>query len=285
MTRSKIVEIIEQEIESLILEQQGIKPFHILAACAFFATRYIKDKEQQQLPQTMVSSTSMQAGDRFIKGGKSSKPEKTKISSDGSIVWSRVTVGHSGGESERTTERKFLTKQNEMNSMLYALDNLLMYAKAGSSSYDKQNKFVKKILLAAKRLSQASPGQYDLKKLSLIGQKTQVIMDSKIESNTLSDVDSKEASKSSSTGRRLKDFLITTTVKYLSGPLATKSPGSFAGMEAKVSSHHLKYVRSFGSKGLLGALRDQSAPSSLGGSGVFDQSTADFKKQLDKATS
>ena len=248
MRRSDLIKLIKEELGAIISEQSTPSKEHILAACAIFANKYVKGKEQQQLPRTIMMNTSMQEGDRYTPSGKSTKPKKLKVSKDGSVVYRKSKIGHLASPDAKTTKSQILTKKNAMNRMIDAVGSLLLYGKGNSNRYDKENQYVKKILEMASRLSQAQPGQYDLKKWTSIAQQTEVAGDSIIESNFLSRRESESTTniaKDGSThhesyqGAEVEDFLLSTTVEYLTGPLSTKTPGDFSGLKGQASKQHL----------------------------------------------
>lgn len=279
MRRSDLIRLIKEELGLVILEQQGADRVRILAACAGFALKFVKGKENKQLPITIMDSKTATKGDRSNPKAKSSKPIK-KTSATGATIISKVSIGGLGDASRQVTGRKIITKSNDMNLMLDALGQLLRYAKSGSGFVSKKNKFVKQIQGFAKKLT---PEQ--IKKLAPMAKGSEVLTDSVdsvyFRSNREKSVNKNSDEQIGATGAETEDFMLSTHVKYLTGPLATFKAGQYAGIEEKVKSHHKKYEDSFGKDSLLGALRSMKL--STPDVNVFSTSQGEFKRKLDKA--
>jgi hypothetical protein len=302
VNKKKFVQIIKEETINVLKEGGGVitpgnpkdlDKRYIIAAAAFFAQRHVKGKEQEQVPVTIMSNTTIQEGDHFLKGGKSSKPAKIKRGKGNSVTFRKVRVGAKWDyDNWRTIKSLIKSPENEMNKKIDAVRGCLMYGKGDAGLMDSKNPFVVQIVKLARALSKAVKGQYPLKKWLNLGLATDVAGDSHIESNFLSrdhvetnkkTVDGKVTKNDKFGGSKVEDFMLCTTVEYLTGPLATKQPGQYAGIEAKMNKAHEKYVSAFGSKSLLGGLRKAMAPSELGGSGIGDESVGEFQRKLDKA--
>ena len=269
-------------------ESQPDQNKHLLAACAVFANKYIKGREQQQLPVTIILSSAEEVDDHFS-GGKETKGKKVKRGKSGSIHSHKVVISHRpSGRKVKSTKRSFMTKQNKMNIMINALSSMLLLAKNSgpdprkySGKGSPASQYYKIITDIANKLKSANPQQ--VHKLASIGSETEVAGDSHVDSR----FSTRQHSIKKTSGEQTQNFggsktsgnKLVTTVEYLVGPLATKSPGDFAGLAQQAKSEHERLAAHFGQEGTLGQI-DQGLASTKVGS----ESPGEFDRRMKKAT-
>ncbi|HBT10945.1 MAG TPA: hypothetical protein DEB18_16485 [Leeuwenhoekiella sp.] len=292
VNKKKFIQIIKEETEKILKEAKGASdPANldkklIIAAAAAFAESQVKGKENEQIPTALVSNTTMEEGDRFLKGGRAGQPAKIKRSKTGT-TFRKVRVGAKWDyDNYRVIKSLIKSKENDMNKKIRAVKSCLMYGKGTYNVLDSKNEFVNTIIRYAREFGTAPKGKYTIKRFYKIGMETDVAADSHIESSFLTrdhairnkeTVDGKTVKDEKFGGSKVESFMLCTAVEYLTGPLASTQPGQYAGIKDKMAQVHDTYVRGFGSKSALGAIR------SVGMGGIEDQSSGEFDRKLAKA--
>jgi len=291
INKQKLQRIISEETERALFENSQEAPGSIdlnnldkrfvLAAVSIFASKYVKGKENQQIPTTIMIQSSMREGDEVFRKGKDSEVEKFKRGKDGGMTVRWVSVAtNAAGVRTRSAGSQIRSKQNKMNLMLDAISAVLYFAKSKDKEIDVINEYTKKIITYARRLQKAPKGKYGLKRYVDIGRKTTVLADAFVEG----DLGSRSSEGDNvPAGEKQSDFTMNTIVSYLSGPLASWKDGQFAGIKDKAKAQHEKYSAAFGEKSVLGALRKADVPVEMGGGGLGDESPAEFDRKLKKA--
>jgi len=287
ITNKYLKRIVAEETESALFEEtQKINRKTLLIAAAIFANKYVKGKEGQQIPTTMVIRNAEAVGDYFT-GGKPGKENILKRGKKGAVTSLTTRIHHNkgGDHAVKLLHNAYKTKQNKMNNMLDAVSGVLEFARGNSNSLNPDNPYIKKIQDMAKNIT---PNINQYTKWIAIGMKTMVAGDTYMESThdgiRKAESESLGGETESRRGSKQERNVLSTTVDYLTGPLETQKAGSFAGLQVKAKAQHDKYAAVFGDKGVLGTIRNAFRPKELGGADLDDESPGEFRRRLKKAT-
>ena len=262
-----------------LTEQEDTEKQFLMAAAYLFAKENVAGKEEAQLPTTIIIS-SRESGGEFVRGAKKTG-ETFKSNKDGSAIEVTTYSGKRGGFPVNNAEKTLMTKQNDMNYMLKAVQGILLFAKGNSPEIyvSSSNPYVEKIKAMAVQLKQSGQGIGE----ALAAAKQTSIYGNAMISSKLS-VQQMQAMKTGTKDREgelTRQRLVSTSVQYILGPGLPRP--NIEALNQKMNAQGTKYETVFGAKGILGSIEDVT--DSLSGTGMnpLGDTPEDFKRKLDRA--